>query len=140
MDALDSTNAQYQRRPLAGLLSDLWRESATLIRKEAELAKAEISERVSAVGTGIASLAVGGAVVFAGFLLVLFAIVSGLAQILPEEQAPWLAPLIVGTTVLFAGWILLEAGRSKIKTEKLKPSRIARSIHRDADVVKEHIK
>jgi hypothetical protein len=140
MDALDSTNTQYQRRSLIGLFSDLWRESATLIRKEAELAKAEISEKVTAVGTGIGSLAVGGAVLFAGFLLVLFAVVAGLGQILPSELAPWLAPLIVGAAVLVVGWILLAAGREKLKTESLKPSRIVRSVRRDAELVKEHIK
>jgi hypothetical protein len=140
MDALTSTNTRYQRRPLAGLFSDLWRESATLLRDEAQLAKAEISEKVSAVGSAIASLAVGGAVMFAGFLLVLFAVVSGLARVLPEEQAPWLAPLIVGAAVLLAGWLLLEAGRGKLKTENLKPSRTARSVRLDAEVVKEHIK
>lgn len=140
MDALDSTNTQYQRRSLVGLFSDLWRESATLIRKEAELAKAEISEKVAAVSTGIGSLAVGGAVLFAGFLLVLFAVVAGLGQILPPELAPWLAPLIVGAVVLLVGWILLAAGREKLKTENLKPSRIARSVRRDAELLKEHIK
>ena len=138
MDALDSTNTQ--RRSLIGLFSDLWRESATLIRKEAELAKAEISEKVTAVGTGIGSLAVGGAVLFAGFLLVLFAGVAGLGQILPAELAPWLSPLIVGAAALLVGWILLAAGREKLKTENLKPSRIARSVRRDAELVKEHIK
>lgn len=140
MDALDSMNTHYQRRPLARLFSDLWRESTTLIRNEAELAKAEISEKVSAMGTGIASFTMGGAVMFAGFLLVLFAVASALAQVLPTEQASWLAPLIVGATVLFVGWILLAVGRSKIKTESLKPSRIARSFRRDAEVVKEQIK
>jgi len=140
MDALDSMDTSYQRRPLVRLFSDLWRESATLIRNEAELAKAEIAEKVSALGTGMVSLAIGGAVLFAGFLLVLFAIVSGLAQVLPAQQAPWLAPLIVGAIVLFVGWLLLASGRDKLKTESLKPSRIARSVRRDAEVVKEHIK
>jgi hypothetical protein len=140
MDALESTNTQYQRRSLVGLFSDLWRESATLIRTEAELAKAEISEKVSAVGGGMGALAIGGAVLFAGFLLVLFAVVAGLGQILPPEQAPWLAPLIVGAAVLLVGWILLATGRDKLKTENLKPSRIARSVRQDAELLKEHIK
>ena len=140
MDALDSSNTGYQRRSIVGLFSDLWRESATLIRKEAELAKAEITEKVAAVSTGIASLAVGGAVLFAGFLLVLFAVVAALAMVLPPDQAPWLAPLIVGVFVLLAGWILLAAGRSQLKTESLKPSRVARSVRRDAELLKEHIK
>ena len=57
-----------QERSLASLFSDLWRETATLFRDEAELAKAEMSEKVSQVQTGAASLAIGGAVLYAGFL------------------------------------------------------------------------
>ena len=140
MDTLTSPNARYRRRPLAKLFSDLWRDSATLLREETELAKAEIAEKAAAAGTGVASLAVGGAVLFAGFLLVLLAAVSGLAQFLPDDQAPWLAPLVVGVAVLVAGWLLLAAGRNKLKSESLKPLRSARSVRRDAEVVKEHLK
>lgn len=83
------TNSRNPRRPLLGLVTDLWRQSASLLRDEAELAKAEISEKISEVGTGIGSLAIGGAVLFAGFLLVLFAIVALVAMVLPEAHAPW---------------------------------------------------
>jgi hypothetical protein len=62
-----------------------------------------------------------------------------LALALPEEQAPWLAPLIVGGVVLFAGGLLLATGRNRLKSRNLKPSRLARSVRRDAEVVKEHI-
>jgi hypothetical protein len=140
MSPTDNDYNEYRRRPLAGLISDLWRDSATLLRDEAELAKAEISEKVSQLSTGIGSLAIGGAVLFAGFLLVLFAIVGLLAQVLPEEQAPWLAPLLVGAAVLFAGWMLLSAGRHKLTAGNLTPSRTVRSVQLDAELVKEHIK
>ena len=143
MDTMDSTQSEYHeshRRPLMALVSELWRNSATLLRDEAELAKAEISEKVSQLGSGIGSLALAGAVLFAGFLLVLLAVVGLLAQILPEEQAPWLAPLLVGAVVLFAGWLLLSAGRHKLTGDNLKPVRTVRSVQLDAELVKEHIK
>ena len=143
METSSSTQSEYpqhRRRPLAGLISDLWRDSATLLRDEAQLAKAEISEKFSQVSTGIGALAVGGAVLFAGMLLVLFAIVGLLAMVLPEEQAPWLAPLLVGAVVLFAGWILLSAGRRKLTAGNLTPTRTVRSVHMDAGLVKNHIK
>jgi uncharacterized membrane protein YgdD (TMEM256/DUF423 family) len=111
-----------------------------LLRDEAALAKAEISEKAAEVGNGIASLAIGGAVLFAGLLLILFAAAGAVAQALPEEQAPWLAPLLVGGVVLIVGWLLLSAGRNKIKSESMKPSRIMRSVQRDAEVLKEHMK
>lgn len=133
------TNSRNPRRPLLGLVTDLWRQSAALLRDEAELAKAEISEKISEVGTGIGSLAIGGAVLFAGFLLVLFAIVALVALVLPEAHAPWLAPLLVGAVVLFAGGLLLSAGRKKLQTGDLKSSRTVRALQRDAEVVKDHI-
>lgn len=138
--ATQSIYRQHRRRPLTGLISDLWRDSATLLRDEAELAKAEISEKLSQLGTGIGVLAVGGAVLFAGLLLVLFAIVGLLAMVLPEEQAPWLAPLLVGAVVLFAGWLLLSAGRHKLTAGNLTPTRTVRSLQMDTELVKDHIK
>ena len=140
MDTITPTDARYERRPLVGLVFDVWRESASLLRDEAALAKAEISEKVSQVGGGIAALAAAGAVLFAGFLLVLLAVVGLVALALPEEQAPWLAPLIVGLAVLVVGWFLLSAGRNKLQIEKLKPSHSMRSVRHDAQVIKEHIK
>ena len=47
--------------------------------------------------------------------------------------------LIVGAVVLAAGGILLALGRSKLKGEHFKPTRVARSVRRDAEVVKEHL-
>lgn len=133
------TNSRNPRRPLLGLVTDLWRQSASLLRYEAELAKAEISEKISEVGAGIGSLAIGGAVLFAGFLLVLFAIVALVAMVLPEAHAPWLAPLLVGAVVLFVGGLLLSAGLKKLQSGNLKSSRTVRALQRDAEVVADHI-
>jgi hypothetical protein len=127
------------RRPLAGLVSDLWRESATLIREEAALAKAEFSEKVASAGAGIASLAVGGAIVFAGFLLLLFAAVAALALALPEEHASWLAPLIIGIAVAIAGALVVSIGVRKLHAANLVPERSPRSVRLDANIVKEHL-
>ncbi len=133
------TNSRNPRRPLLGLVTDLWRQSVSLLRDEAELAKAEISEKISEVGTAIGSLAIGGAVLFAGFLLVLFAIVALVALVLPEAHASWLAPLLVGAVVLLAGGLLLSAGLKKLQSGNLKSSRTVRSLQRDAEVVTDHI-
>ena len=58
---MDGTSASGFSRPprpegrsLIALFSDLWRETSTLVHKEAELAKAEMSEKVSQVGSGLA--------------------------------------------------------------------------------------
>ena len=137
MEASATRNANEQRS-LVGLFSDLWRETATLVRDEAELAKAEITEKVTQVQTAAVELAAGAAVLYAGFLVLLAAAAIGLAQVLPEEMAPWLAPLIVGLVVAGAGVVLLVIGRNKIKAGNLAPERTIDSLRRDADLAKEH--
>jgi hypothetical protein len=125
-------------RPLMDLFSDLWRQTALLFRQEADLAKAEISEKVGQVEAAVASLAVGAVVLHAGFLLLLAAAVGGLMKLLPEEHAAWLAPLIIGVVVLIAGAVLLARGRSKMKAGNLAPSRTMQSMRRDMELAKEH--
>ena len=127
------------RRPLAGLFSDLWRETTTLVHDEVELAKADISDKVTQAGRGVGAVAAGGAVLFAGFIVLLFAAVGALEMVLPPQQAPWLAPLIVGAVVTLIGASALSSGKKKLQAENLKPTRSIDSLRRDRDVAKEHL-
>ena len=127
-------------RTVTQLFSDLWRQTTALLRDEAELAKAEISEKVTQVGSGVTSVAAGGAIAFAGFLLLLFAASNALAQVLSPDLAPWLAPLIVGAVVLVVGLIALAKGRKNLKSTNLKPERSVHSLDRDRELAKEHFK
>jgi len=135
---MDMMTTHPRERSLVGLVSDLWRDSATLIRDEAELAKAEIAEKVTDLSTRISALATGAAVLFAGFLLLLSAAVGLLALALPEEHAAWLSPLIIGGIVLAVGYALLAAARNQLKSRSFKPTQSARSVRKDMDVIKEH--
>lgn len=128
-----------QNRSLVGLFSDLFRETSTLVHEEAQLAKAEISEKVSQLGTGVAAIAAGGAILFAGFIVLLFAAVNALALFLPPQHAAWLAPLIIGLIVMIAGYIALASGRKELKAHSLKPSRTMESLRRDSDLVRSHL-
>src|SRR5688500_9900265 len=128
--AATAPNPQSQGRSLVGLFSDLFRETSTLVHEEAQLAKAEISEKDSQLGSGAAAIAAGGAILFAGFIVLLFAAVNALAIFLPPEHAAWLAPLIIGLIVMIVGYIALSKGRKEFRTENLKPSRTMRSEER----------
>lgn len=138
MDVSATRTNRPEGRSLIELFADLWRETSTLVHKEAELAKAEMSEKVSQVSTGIVELAIGGLIVFAGFIILLIALSNGLAHLLPEELADWLAPLIVGAVVMLFGFIALMRGRKNVKPESLAPERTMQSMRRDAQLVKEH--
>ena len=127
-----------QGRSLMSLFSDLWRETRTLVHQEAELAKAEISEKVSQVTTGAGEIAAGGAILFAGFIVLLFAAVGALELMLATEHSMWLAPLIVGVVVMIVGYIVLSRGRKQMSAESLTPERTLESLQRDARLAKEH--
>lgn len=127
-------------RSLLGLFGDLWRETTTLVHNEAELAKAEFSEKVSQVTTGAGEIAAGGAILFAGFIVLLFAAVGALELMIPSEHAIWMAPLIVGLVVMIVGYIALARGKKQMKAESLAPQRTLDSLKRDARLAKEHVK
>ena len=138
-DATRDKRPLGENRSLIALFSDLFRETSMLVHQEAELAKAEISEKVSDVGKGIAAIAVGGAILFAGFIVLLMAASNGLAMLLPEEHADWLAPLIIGLAVMILGYIALAMGKRELSAEHLKPSRTMESLRQDRQLVKEHV-
>ncbi len=128
-------------KPITGLLSDLARETSDLVQTEVRLAKAELSEKISQVNTGITSLISGGVVVFAGLLFLLQAVVIVVAQLLePVTQQPWVAPLVVGLIVAIIGLVLLQKGRHNLQPDTLMPKRSADSLRHDRDLLREQYK
>lgn len=127
---------------LGNLLSDLTRELSTLVRQEGQLIKAEVSEKVSETVDGVQAMAIGGAVLFGGFLILLLALVAGVSQMLGATALdyPWLSPLIVGGLALIVGLILLYQGRSNLKAREMVPRRSGESLRRDTEVLKEQFK
>jgi hypothetical protein len=127
-------------RSLSQLFSDLTAESTALVRKEIELAKAEVSEKVNQVTTAGITLAAGGALLFAGLIVLLFAAVFGLALLLEPTSPPALSALIVAIITMIIGGIALMIGRNRLKAESLAPRRTTESLRRDKDLVKEHVR
>jgi uncharacterized integral membrane protein len=125
-----------EQRSLGSLIGDLAHETTALLRKEVELAKLEMSGKIDKVTSAVASMAAGGAVLYAGFLVFLIFLVAGLDTILDNwYSTQWLAPLIVSVVVLAVGYFMLKAGQKKIETDALVPRRTLRSLQRDANVM-----
>jgi hypothetical protein len=129
--AASAANDGRESQSSFALLRRLVDELTTLIRQEFALATAEISRSLRVMLTGAASLAVGGAVLFTGFLAMVAAAVLGLATVL----APWLAALVIGAAVALIGVVLVMAGIRSLDPSTLKPSRTAESLRRDKDVI-----
>jgi hypothetical protein len=134
-----TSNSHIPRRTLVGLVADLWRETTLLIREEMDLARTEVAEELARVRIGVASVATGGAIFIVGLLFVLAALVQFLASILPEDQAPWLSPLIVGGCVALAGAGVVYIGIRQFSTDRVTLPHVRRSVQQDAQLVKEHV-
>ncbi len=121
------------------LISDLGREARDLVRGEIALARAEVSEKVSQVNSGVESMTVGGVLIYAGFLVLLYAAVVVLQDLLsPWTTQPWVAPLIIGLLSVLIGWAVMRNGRKKLKASNLSPDRTAHSIRRDSETLGGH--
>ncbi|HSO20073.1 MAG TPA: phage holin family protein [Desulfosarcina sp.] len=109
---------QTDERSLGELLSDLGRQLTTLMRKEMELARLETSQKVSATFKDVIWMAAGGALLYAGFLVLLATAVIVLAA----WMSLWLSALLVALAVLCTGGILVLAGRNRMQKRDLKPT------------------
>ena len=105
------TSHPDQDSSVGGLLRQLTREVPSLFTKELALAKAELSESMRATKAGAASVATGGAVLLAGFIILLMSAVYFLSTLME----PWLAALIVGGVVVVIGLIMVSAGKKKFE-------------------------
>jgi len=115
-------------RSLGELFSDLARDTGTLVRQEVELAKTEMTQKATRVGKDVGFLAAGGAVAYAGFLLILAAIAIGLGQL----GVPWwLAAFLVGLVVAIVGAVLVQRGLSALRQENLAPERTMETLKED---------
>jgi tetrahydromethanopterin S-methyltransferase subunit G len=121
-------------RSLGDLFSDLSRDITTLVRQEINLARTELGQTASKVGRDIGFLAVGGLVIYAGFLGILAAIVIILGTIgLPW----WLSALIVGLIVAGVGYFLVRRGLDALKKENLAPQKTLETLKEDVEWAKE---
>ncbi len=130
-------NLGHEKRSLTTLVSDLTQQSSDLIRKEAELAKAAMSEKISEVHSALIVLAIGGALLVVDLFYILNVFVYGIAEVLPPDFSPWLAALIVGSVIGIVGYFLLQGGKSKLKPKNLKPEQTMNSLQRDTNMLKE---
>jgi hypothetical protein len=127
-------------RSFGSLFAELTQETTTLVQQEVALAKAEMSEKISQVGSGLATLIIGGFILFAGLLKLLDAAIYGIAELLPSDLSPWLAALVVGVIVAIIGAVMLQKGRSNLKAGNLTPRRTAESLRRDKEFAKEQVR
>jgi len=114
------------------LIGNISNDLSQLFRQEVELAKAEVREEAAKAGKAAGMLGVAG---FAGYLAVVllsFALVFGLANVM---DAGW-AALIVAVIWAAVGAVLYTTGRKQLKTVDPMPRRTVDTIKEDAQWLK----
>lgn len=105
-------------RSLGELLTELSRETSTLVREEMKLARLELSQKASSVGKDVGMIAAGGAVAYGGFLTLLGAVVF---MLIDAGMSFWASALLVGVVAAAVGGFLAWKGLEALKRVDLTP-------------------
>jgi hypothetical protein len=119
---------KLDNRSLGDLFAELSRETGQLVRKEFELASTEMTAKVKTAGVHVAVAAAGGALVHAGLLVLLAAIVIGLSEVVE----PWLSALIVGVLTMIIGYVLVNRGLAGLRDTRMVPTQTIETLKEDA--------
>jgi uncharacterized membrane protein YqjE len=121
---------------LGDLVMGLTDDISTLVRKEVELAKAELQENIKEGAQAGGMIAAGGMLAYAGLLLILAAIAIALGD---WWENYWLGAAVVGLVAGLIGWAVLNGGLKQIKEISLVPRKAIASLERDAQMAKEKL-
>jgi hypothetical protein len=120
-------------RPIPEIFTDLIGQLTALVRKEGQLARTEISEKVSRALSGVALILVGAILLIPALVILLQAALVGMME---NGMEPTLAAIIVGGAALALGLILGLVGWSWVKPASLVPDKTIDQLQRDAAVAR----
>jgi len=122
-------------RSIGALFSELAREMTTLVRQEILLAKVELGQKAGQAGRQIGLIAVGGAVLYAGML----AVVAAIILLLGDYISPWLAAFLVGLAVMAIGYALVKHQLNALKRLDPTPRATVETLKQDKEWAKEQL-
>jgi hypothetical protein len=124
-------------RSLGELFGDLTRDTAKLVRQEVSLAQAELTQKATRAGKDVGQLVAGGALAYAGLIVLLVGIALGLVAM---GMVPWLAYILVGAVVAGIGAYLAQQGIASLKSVDLVPRQTVETLQDDARWAKEQFR
>lgn len=122
-----------EEKSFGELFSDLSYEMQSLIRAEFQLAKNEMTGKVARGVKDSRSVAIGGAVLYAGLLAIVAAGIFLLGIVIPL----WLSALIIGVVVSGIGYFMVRSGVTDMKRLDLTPNETISSLKEDKKWLKE---
>ncbi len=125
MDAQDT-------RSFPELISALTGDLANLVRKESELVRTEVGEKLHQASQAGMKLGIGAALLLGAALVLLQALVLALSRVMD----PIFASLLVGVVIGGLGFVLVRGAAQSVKPSELAPDRAARQLQKDAQFVR----
>ena len=119
---------------IPGLLGDTAEQLGKLLQNEAQLARSELSEKMSQAATGAAYIVGAALLGIPVLVLLLIALALFLVQ---QGLSPALSHLVAAAVGLVVAAVLAMAGAQYLKPEKLKPRMTLREVERDIQTAKE---
>lgn len=117
----------------SGLISDAMVHVSSLVRKEVDLARAEINENLKRAGVAIGLIVSAIVVALTALNVLSAAVVAGLTE--AGIDAGW-AALIVGVLLAIVAYAMVSKGTNDLKLSSIAPTRTAENIKRDAQAAK----
>jgi Putative Actinobacterial Holin-X, holin superfamily III len=125
------------RQTVPELLTSLVTQLTELMRTEGQLARAEISEKMTLATTGL-GLIVGGAILLMPALVVLLE--AAVAALVESGLAPYWSALAIGGACFIIGLILLLVGVSWLRAGKFIPDKTIHQLQRDAATARSQVR
>lgn len=120
-------------RPFPEIFSDLIQQLSLLVRKEAQLARAEVSNKASHALAGAGMMMIGAVLLIPALVILLQAAMAALVE---NGMAASLASLIVGGAAFIIGMILALIGWSRVNPKSLVPDKTIDQLQQDAAVAR----
>jgi putative superfamily III holin-X len=126
-----------QERSIGELFGQLSQDMTLLVRQEVQLARTEMTDKISRVAANLVSIGAGGFVAYMGGLALMAALILAIRD-LANISLAWSA-LIVGIIMAIIGYAMLQRGLKELKSAELAPRRTVENIREDVQSIKDDV-
>ena len=126
---------KQQERSIGELFGQLSQDMTLLVRQEVQLARTEMSDKLSRFTTNLISVATGGFVAYLGGLALVAALILAIRDLANISLA--FSALIVGAILAIIGYVMLQRGVKELKRVDLAPRRTVETLKDDVQWAKE---
>jgi putative superfamily III holin-X len=122
-------------RSIGELFGQLSQDMTLLFRQEVQLARTEMSDKLSRLATNLVSVAAGGFVAYLGGLALVAALILAIRDLANISLA--ISALIVGAVLAIIGYVMLQKGMKELKRVDIAPRRTVETLKDDVQWAKE---